>query len=378
MNTEFFMTLRLVGRRFLNHSLPIEFLSDIVHLKDLVLEMAKTEYLDDHSDRRRTPNGFAQSFDLRLAIIKPGSTQLGFKYESPKQSLIPPSREIYLSRGRDRIIKTINRASSEGSVENLEISERSRTLFDKLGHSLSDDEAIEFRSNSSDHDHVARLTKEINRRIVSRPCSPVDSQITREVVLEGLISELNQARMTFQIELFNGNRLRAPLNSNLLDSAIETLKGYGKGLQSRFSGKGLVRQVDGRVLKIISIDSIINRLKINAQLDDIRALKDGWLEGAGKAPPHAGIEWLDLKFETHFQTKTPLPYLYPTETGGIQAEWSLGPHEISLDMHLDTHLGIWNDLNLDSDLDDERQLNLDEDVNWNWLVKRITELSGQQ
>lgn len=206
----------------------------------------------------------------------------------------------------------------------------------------------------------------------------MDNRIKREVVLEGLIPKINQARMTFQIELANGRKLNAPLNSDLLESAIETLNGYRQGLQSRFSGKGIVSRFDGRVLEIISIDSIINRLKIDAQLDSLRILKDGWLEGGGNAPPQAGIEWLGSRFKTHFQTKTPLPYLYPTETEGIQAEWSLGLHEISLDMHLDTHLGLWNDLNLDSDVDQERQLNLDEDSNWDWLAKQITDLGGQQ
>ena len=206
----------------------------------------------------------------------------------------------------------------------------------------------------------------------------MDNRIKREVVLEGLIPEISQARMTFQIELANGRKLNAPLNSDLLESAIETLNGYRQGLQSRFSGKGIVSRFDGRVLEIISIDSIINRLKIDAQLDSLRILKDGWLEGGGNAPPQAGIEWLGSRFKTHFQIKTPLPYLYPTETGGIQAEWSLGLHEISLDMHLDTHLGLWNDLNLDSDVDHEKQLNLDEDSNWDWLAKQITDLGGQQ
>lgn len=206
----------------------------------------------------------------------------------------------------------------------------------------------------------------------------MDNRIKREVVLEGLIPEISQARMTFQIELANGRKLNAPLNSDLLESAIETLNGYRQGLQSRFSGKGIVSRFDGRVLEIISIDSIINRLKIDAQLDSLRILKDGWLEGGGNAPPQAGIEWLGSRFKTHFQAKTPLPYLYPTETGGIQAEWSLGLHEISLDMHLDTHLGLWNDLNLDSDVDHEKQLNLDEDSNWDWLAKQITDLGGQQ
>lgn len=206
----------------------------------------------------------------------------------------------------------------------------------------------------------------------------MDNRIKREVELEGLIPEISQARMTFQIDLANGRKLNAPLNSDLLEKATETLNGYRQGLQSRFSGKGIVSRFDGRVLEIISIDSIINRLKINAQLDSLRILKDGWLEGGGNAPPQAGIEWLGSRFKTHFQTKTPLPYLYPTETGGIQAEWSLGLHEISLDMHLDTHLGLWNDLNLDSDVDQERQLNLDEDSNWDWLAKQITDLGGQQ
>ena len=63
---------------------------------------------------------------------------------------------------------------------------------------------------------------------------------------------------------------------------------------------------------------------IGSQLDQLRLLKDGWLEGEGLSPPEAGLDWLRSAFDRHFPEEAPLPHLYPTETGGVQAEWSIG------------------------------------------------------
>ena len=39
-------------------------------------------------------------------------------------------------------------------------------------------------------------------------------------------------------------------------------------------------------------------------------------------------------FDERFGTDLPLPHLYPTPEGGVQAEWTLGSWEISLEITL--------------------------------------------
>ena len=74
----------------------------------------------------------------------------------------------------------------------------------------------------------------------------------------------------------------------------------------------------------------------------------------------------------------PSRILYPTETGGVHAEWSLDPNEITLDVNLGTRLGEWHVLNTVSDDVCERTLNRDDAADWQWLVDRIKGMTPRE
>ena len=112
-------------------------------------------------------------------------------------------------------------------------------------------------------------------------------------------------------------------------------------------------------------------LNFGAQFGDLSLLRDGWLDGEGIEPPADGLEWLRDGFECNYPVKLPLPHLYPTETGGVQAEWSFGPNEVTFEVDLETQLGEWHVLNTVSDDVCERTLNCDDAADWRWLVGRI-------
>lgn len=119
----------------------------------------------------------------------------------------------------------------------------------------------------------------------------------------------------------------------------------------------------------------MNTLNFGAQLNDLRKLQEGWLDGAGYAPSRDGLEWLRHAFECNYPDEVPVPHVYPTESGGVQAEWSLGPNEITFDVNLETHLGEWHVLNTESGDASECTLNCDDDGDWRWLVERIKALA---
>ena len=53
-----FLSPRLVGKRFDQHSIPLEVLKDLSALEELIVEVAKWHYLRANKDRKRIPKGF--------------------------------------------------------------------------------------------------------------------------------------------------------------------------------------------------------------------------------------------------------------------------------------------------------------------------------
>ena len=126
-------------------------------------------------------------------------------------------------------------------------------------------------------------------------------------------------------------------------------------------------------------------LDFSRQLDSMRHLEDGWADGISyfpnrgkcetRAPSHAGLDWLAGALNSRYPKDLPRPYLYPTPEGGVQAEWSLGVQEISLEIDLETHASYWHRSDFTDkfcdDNDEERHMSLDEDESWHWFIAEI-------
>lgn len=119
----------------------------------------------------------------------------------------------------------------------------------------------------------------------------------------------------------------------------------------------------------------VDPLDVVTRLETFHALRDGWLDGKGFAPKREGLDWFATVFEEYYPEELPMPYLYPTAEGGIQAEWSVGQQEVTLEVNLDTHQGKWHILNMETEKEDVRPINLDDRGGWQWVVDRIRELT---
>ena len=118
----------------------------------------------------------------------------------------------------------------------------------------------------------------------------------------------------------------------------------------------------------------LDPLDIGVQLDDLRALEDGWLFGNdGKAPSEKGLDWLEEAFRLHYTGKAAPPYLYPTPEGGVSAEWSTKLFELSLEIDLATKHGEWHSINVDTHISETEDINLTDEQGWQWLVNAIRE-----
>ena len=68
---------KLKGARFSQHSVPLEVLKDFAAFEEMLIEVAKREYLTENPGRQRTPRGFAKGLELHLTGIESGSALLG-------------------------------------------------------------------------------------------------------------------------------------------------------------------------------------------------------------------------------------------------------------------------------------------------------------
>ena len=119
--------------------------------------------------------------------------------------------------------------------------------------------------------------------------------------------------------------------------------------------------------------------KISGRLAYLGTVEDGWFEGRGVALDKAGLRWLDDQITNHYiGTELPLPFLCPSEPGGVIGEWSLERHTCMIEIDLEDRTGSWVDVDMETgDGIDEQVLDLDSDEGWRWLIGRLRGLVGE-
>lgn len=368
MSEERFLRLRLSGARFDGHAVPLEFLRKLAVLEEMILEAAKWRFLEDHPDRHRLLRGFKEGIYLELKAVEQGSAVLEIKLAGEQPLLSPLTGQSYWEVARDAIMNAIGAAAQEQSIVDL-LPAKVLDYFRKMGRNLlQEDEAVEF--GSPGNPATAILTKNILQRLI--PVSSTRRVRNQEILIQGSIAEADQDKMTFEVRLNNGTKVEAPIRRQHLEKVLEAFSGYRSGKRVLLRGIGRFNH-DMQLISFDSVDrlSILGSLDVEAQLYEMRSMEDGWLEGAGLAPTNAGLDWLIGAFERGFPENAPPPHLYPTETGGVQAEWSLGPNEVTLEVDLNTHRGEWHALNVKTDAVSERTLNCESNDDWGWLAAEI-------
>lgn len=373
MIPEPFLRPRLVGERFEGRSIPLEILKDLAVLEEMIVEVAKSEFLKDHPGRQRSPRRFTDGISLKLTAIEEGSSVPVISLFIASALLFPTENQRYFERARDAIINAIGAAEQNQPITAY-LPEKSLGYFDRLGRSLREGEAIEFSTPA--RQSPARLTRETRRKLLL--ASSGVKELTEEVAVRGSIPEADQDDMELELQLVDGRKIKAPIAAQHLDTILEAFNGYRAGVRVLMQGVGRVNRNE-KLMGFESVEhvSLLDPLDVPARLDELRLLKDGWLEGSGNAPTSAGIDWLSDKFAQLYPEDLPLPFVYPTPEGGVRLEWSLGSRDVTLDIDLGTHVAGLHALNLSSDEELEDRFNLDEPAEWTRLIEQIQRIAGE-
>lgn len=362
-----FLSPRLVGKRFNEHSIPLECLKDLAVIEEMIIEVAKRLFREDHPDRKRSPRGFTDGISLNLARIDDGSAIAEIMIVIEDPMLFPSENETYFSKARDSIIGAIGAAERDERIVSY-LPDDLLGYFDRIGRSLKDEEAIEFSIPESNA--ISRLNKNSRRRLIL--ASSKVQELTEELTIRGVIPEADQNKNTFQIMMLDGAKIVAPLEPQHRDTVLDAFNGYEKGLRVELRGVGKYNRV-GNLQSIESVGhiSILDPNDVAVRIEELRMLKNGWFDGLGFAFSKDGLDWLGKMFDNYYPEELILPYLYPTSEGKVQAEWTIGEMEISLEIDIENYQGEWQSFDLVKGDECYNELNLNNEVDWQWITSKI-------
>lgn len=357
MNQEF-LRPRLIGRRFDEHTLPFDILKDFAALEEMLIEVAKRQYRLANPERKRVLRGFAKGLELHLTAVEDGSAipVIALMFST----LFPSADADYFVQAKEQIVEAIF-AAEEGRQPTLP--PELLRYFDRFGRGLHEGETMEFpRANGQ----PASLTPATRQRLLR--ASQAETW-TEEVTLKGRIPEVDQADQGFELELRNGTKLKAPLLEAHRKTVLDASYSYRAGML--VAVKGVIRRDRADRPKCFeSVEHItqLDPLDIETRLEELSQLQDGWLDGKGRALDRASLTRLAQAFDERFGLDLPLPYLYPTPEGGVQAEWTLGSWEVSLEITLPSLGSAFQSLHVTTGESTELELSLTDADGTGWVA----------
>ena len=347
--------------------MPLELLKDFSALEEMLIEVAKWKFLQEHPGRERIQRNFTKGLELQLEGVEDGSAILAIVLSF--SALFPPENAKYFEQARTEIVNAIA----------LSVDDRPQVLpsnylsyFDRFGRGLRSGESIEFpRENGN-----VSLNPDIRKKLIR------SAQVefwTDETALRARVYEADQAHDSFEFELSDGTRAKAPLDDKYRDAVLDAMKGYHDGDFVLIQGV-VQRDRADRLKGFESIEHVtpLDRLDVTLRLEQMASLKDGWLDGKGIAPDKDKLTWLADLFDAHFDGNLPLPYLYPTAEGGVQAEWTLNGYEVSLEIDLENKQAQYQALNLKDDTCSELTFSLADQDGWSQLNEALKQLDTQK
>ncbi len=338
----------------------------------MIVDIAKWKYRLENPTRKRAPRGFTDGISLKLTGVEEGSAIPVISLFFAAMSLFPPVAKLYFEQARAAIVGSIREAEHNQPITQLP--PRMLGYFARFGRSLEPGEAVVFEDSRGGP--PGRLTQETRHRLV---IASTVKEYTGDVVLHGTITGMEVRDGWFNLEQADGTTAQVPLAEQHFDTILETFNSYAAGQKVRlrvYAGGRFDR--DRRLKGIESVDRVvvIDPLDVRARVEELKFVRNGWLDGKGLAPAAGALDWISAAFEERYPDDLRLPYLFLTSDGGILAEWSLSPHSVSLELDLLVKRGYWHALNVETDEEVERELDLTRSEDWEWLIGQIRSSGG--
>jgi len=347
---------------------PADVLPDLAALQEMLVELAKAEYLSEHPERSRAPRNFDTIVQVHLAGIEEGSAKLNLVLFFA--GLFTPYQSAFES-AQQAITQAVS-AVSQGQQPSL--SPRYLAYFERVGRGLREGESLDFPIS----DGYAVLNQETRRGLIR--ASQVEEWTERESI-RARVSMTDYRADKYEVQLPDGTVVPGELSPTIKEQLADAHRAFGTGKNEWLILQCVVRRDHSD--KIKSIESVehaalLDPLDVPIRLQELAKLKDGWFDGEGKPLPEQGLAWFSGSFAANFDSELSLPYLYPTPEGMLRAEWTIRDWEISMDVNLNTKSVEYQALQTSSEECDEFSISLADDEGWQRLNSALQRLESAE
>ncbi|MBV7530607.1 hypothetical protein [Chitinophaga sp. sic0106] len=360
MDTPFFNP-KLHGRRFEDHSIPVELLEDFNLYEELLFKVAKWVYYEQH-DKMKVPKGFGHGVSLKLVAVSEGSAIANIVLAATSFMVGDLDTFPIFETARNKIEEVIDRADKGEEFTDI-LPPEFLTYFNKIGRRLHDDESISFSNNTT---RPARLSNRSRKTLVLS--APNADNVSVATSFRGKVSSFDKAEKSCTVISPQGEKVLIKFGNDYSDIFLNAFSNYESGQKVLVRGIGQFNKSDK--LTSMEVDSVtfLDAMDVPSRLDEFMKYKVGWFNGEGEAFNEAGITWLSTMFDEYFQAGLLLPYTFPTPNGEIQFEWKKqdSPHDLTAYVNLQKKKTYVNYQNMKND-DDFLDLEIDLDQEKGWL-----------
>jgi hypothetical protein len=191
-----------VGERFADHGLSVDSLSELICLKQMLVETAKDLWRKKNPDRKNLPSGYEGRLELKIFEITSGSVDVALERYIEVDSLALPLDDEYdeLDEAANLVVESVAAANQQHSLPDG-MPKRSLVYFSSYGKTLQDHEYFALkRPNQQEpvsYDHQAQ--------IILSEWQP--SEFKDDVYITGELRAVNLDRCSFSLLCADGSKI---------------------------------------------------------------------------------------------------------------------------------------------------------------------------
>lgn len=316
-----FLELTFDGGRFAAHAVPIDVLAELGTFQQLLVRVARTIFFQRHQDRHRVPRGFQEAAQLYLTSSEPNCFTAGL---SRPGAWLGNAEDIGIfDQARDMSIRALALVS-EGQDLPADFPPDAIDLLAALGQRLDNDEELLVRTRRD-----AGTTARVNQRTRARLAEITRRPLEREEGIDGEVEKVDDTADRFTLRTRVGTRVEVPFSVVQRPAVMEALE---QRPIARVRVRGLLAVAQRLKMKSVAELEVVDDerapevQRVWKRLEDLRSLRDGWLEGDGVTPDAvvvARAREVIARILVDYRD-LPRPKVFPTPDGGIQVEWMIG------------------------------------------------------
>ncbi|UZN02836.1 hypothetical protein [Cellulomonas sp. S1-8] len=294
-----YVYVRLTGERFEAEGMPADAAVELKSLAELLFQLARQTWLDEHPGRQRVPPAFDDLFDLRLVSIGEGSAvpQLvlhvpaGFDPMDDGDDMLPA-----MHRAPAMLVKALETARDDFTVP-ATFPSREVGRLARIGKSLGENESIHIGVPRPDAEAAPapspiEVTSEVRETLALIDMAFRADPEPEPTVLEGVVTEFDSGEQSFHLRVIGRPGLtRCQLvagDTTLARAVIDVLAEDGVTAPDVRVQGWAVAVGSGRVKVLHQVTDVevvrtTEEKALMTRLDELTALTDGWWGPSSRA-----------------------------------------------------------------------------------------------